>query len=52
MIEDCRLIKHALQGWRLEIKAFPRLTEFGSRRGKEESQPPDSGFYSQSQACA
>ncbi len=46
------------QGWRLEIKAYPRLTEVGSRRactqcGPDEDHPrrynstPHDGFYSQ-----
>ena len=37
-----------VQGWRIEIKAFPKLTEFGSWRGRD----PDSmygGFYTQEQ---
>ena len=37
-----------MQGWRIEIKAFPKLTEFGSWRGRD----PDSmygGFYTQEQ---
>ena len=36
-----------LQGWRIEIKKFPRLTEFGAWRG-----PPGKqygGFYTQEQ---
>ena len=37
-----------LQGWRLEVKAYPRLTEFGSRRGKEEAHM-HAGFYTQAQ---
>jgi hexosaminidase len=39
-----------LQGWRLEIKAYPRLTEFGSWRGKDESQRYG-GFYTQAEVC-
>ena len=37
-----------LQGWRIEIKAYPKLTEFGSWRGQD----PDNmygGFYTQEQ---
>jgi hexosaminidase len=38
------------QGWRLEIKKYPRLTSFASRRGKGETLPAMSGFYTQKQA--
>lgn len=40
-----------LQGWRIEIKAYPKLTEFGSWRGRD----PDNmygGFYTQEQVRA
>ena len=40
------------QGWRLEIKRYPRLTEVGSRRGKsffgaEHEELNNEGFYTQ-----
>ncbi|BDA48591.1 beta-hexosaminidase [Coccomyxa sp. Obi] len=34
------------QGWRLEIKAYPKLTEFGAWRGKDEANMYG-GFYTQ-----
>jgi len=36
------------QGWRLEIKAYPRLTEFGSWRGRDKSNMYG-GFYTQAE---
>lgn len=47
------------QGWRLEIKSFPRLTEIGSKREKsningwrkcDHDNTPHSGFYTQEDA--
>lgn len=38
------------QGWRIEIKGYPKLTELGSWRGKDESQRYG-GFYSQEEVC-
>jgi hexosaminidase len=35
------------QGWRIEIKRYPKLTEFGSRRHADE--PGGSGFYTQNE---
>lgn len=38
------------QGWRVEIKSYPRLTEIGSRRSETEGDgKPHSGFYTQEQ---
>ena len=34
-----------MQGWRLEVKSYPRLTEHGAWRGREGSQY--GGFYTQ-----
>ncbi len=41
MFHDCWL-----QGWRLEIKLYPKLTEFGAWRGKDEANMYG-GFYTQ-----
>ena len=41
-----RFLSCALQGWRLEIKAFPRLTEKGAWRGRAGAKGYG-GFYSQ-----
>lgn len=38
-----------LQGWRIEIKAYPKLTEFGSWRGGDLDNMYG-GFYTQEQA--
>ena len=37
-----------LQGWRIEIKAYPKLTEFGSWRGRD-PEHMYGGFYTQEQ---
>jgi hexosaminidase len=46
------------QGWRIEIKKYPKLTQVGSKRngtiigrypGKGSDNKPDSGFYTQAQ---
>ena len=37
-----------MQGWRIEVKAFPRLTEIGAWRG--EGAERYGGFYTQDQA--
>ncbi len=46
------------QGWRIEIKKYPKLTEIGSKRngtivggfgGKENDNTPESGFYTQNE---
>lgn len=37
----------SVQGWRLEVKGYPRLTEHGAWRGREGSSY--GGFYSQDQ---
>ena len=36
------------QGWRIEIKGFPRLTQYGAWRGKDEDSAYG-GFYTQDQ---
>ena len=43
------LCHHAVQGWRLEVKEYPRLTEHGAWRGREGSSY--GGFYSQDEVC-
>lgn len=37
--------RRTLQGWRLEVKQFPKLTEFGAWRGPRGRQY--GGFYTQ-----
>lgn len=38
------------QGWRIEIKKYPKLTEIGAFRNKEGGkQGPDNGYYTQEQ---
>jgi hexosaminidase len=41
-----------LQGWRIEIKSLPRLTEFGAWRGRDDQK--SGGFYTQDEVsmCA
>ena len=49
MLGCCRLVTlFDLQGWRIEIKAYPKLTEWGSWRGQD---PGDmyGGLYTQEQ---
>ena len=41
---------HIIQGWRLEVKGYPRLTEHGAWRGKGKSSY--GGFYSQDEVCS
>ena len=40
----------AVQGWRLEIKAYPKLTEKGAWRGRAGAKGYG-GFYTQDQVC-
>lgn len=41
----CGVSAEFVQGWRLEVKGYPRLTEHGAWRGREG--PSYGGFYSQ-----
>ena len=46
LIEPTRVLPH-LQGWRIEVKQFPKLTDFGAWRGPEGHKY--GGFYTQQQ---
>ena len=41
----CSVSAECVQGWRLEVKGYPKLTEHGAWRGREGSSY--GGFYSQ-----
>ena len=43
---DKLLVVSCVQGWRLEIKGYPKLTEFGAWRGRDEANMYG-GFYTQ-----
>ena len=43
------LCLHVVQGWRLQVKSYPNLTEHGAWRGREGS--TYGGFFSQDEVC-
>ncbi len=45
----CSVSTECVQGWRLEVKGYPKLTEHGAWRGREGASY--GGFYSQEEVC-
>lgn len=40
-----------LQGWRVEVRAFPQLTNVGAWRGGFDGVPRYGGYYTQDEVC-
>lgn len=40
-----------MQGWRVEVHAFPQLTSVGAWRGGRDGVPRYGGYYTQDEVC-